>query len=277
MAHLHHEKPAQDSWIANRDSDGARFRAHVKPMLEGGRALLDCDWLPRQRKALAVMSGDTDIERLLVLRLSGYRVSAVGVDDLRDDGAAAEILQQRAPDALVVFGEDGAAAAAKIVAEAESRGLEVIRVTAGDVPESYCYRSNRENGDATDPQISSSVEAALAAELGRKLAETGGTYDIADTSSKLGEYSFFRNGKCYWFRFDESFSTERASISCEVAPDSYAAGRLSLGLPGVVVRRDSERGVSVTRLVRKFRKNPHLFLADSRLAPLRWLAHHVVR
>ena len=282
MAHLHHEKPTQDRWIANRDSDGARFRANVKPILQSDRALLDCDWLPRKHKALALILGDVDIERLLVLRLSGYRISAVGVDELRDAGAATEILLHHAPDALVVFGEDGdSTPAAKIVAEADDRGLEVINVTEGDVPESYCYRSNRHRDGERDgervAQIPSSLEQALARELSEELTGTGREYDPDDASTILRENSFFRDGKCYWFRFDGSFSTERASISCPVAPDSYAAGRLSLGLPGVVVRRDPEHGTSLTRLVRKFRKNPHLFLADSRLAPLRWLAHHVVR
>ncbi len=139
--HLHHPKPAEAKWYRKNDWRRSRFNDCVNAYLEKPSVLLERDWLPRRRKCLVLMKHEDHAAFYPPLRLGGYRLELLDLDDPKKLARAVDRLEGGEFDAIALFNP-------YMQSHTELRpyfelgkkcGAEPIVVERGALPESWYY------------------------------------------------------------------------------------------------------------------------------------------
>ena len=140
--HLAHPKPARDEsgWYERHDWRRERFTPAVDRWASDPRGLLECDWLPREKTALALVAPDDDVGPFLALRLAGYGV--VRAETAGETGARA--------DAVVISGQShrGRSELREAFDDAVRAGVRGMIIASGPLPDAVNYEIGARAGSA---------------------------------------------------------------------------------------------------------------------------------
>lgn len=139
IVHLHHASAGLgDSWTRKRDFTRSRFNEQARPFLEDPRRLLAYDWMPRGKKALALIEHAEQIELFGIVRRSGYRLVPCIPEELANTDLPA-LLQAEEIDTIVAcIADDELQPATRDALEtAKEHGLQTLVIRRGVFPESW--------------------------------------------------------------------------------------------------------------------------------------------
>ncbi|WP_201498168.1 capsular polysaccharide export protein, LipB/KpsS family [Psychrobacter arenosus] len=132
IAHIHHEKPVQSTWVKSNDWKRNIFNEAVKCFYEDKRQLINQDWMKREKKALILLKHVDQYDMFIPLRLAGYKLELYTTDkwyNLEDY------------DAIAIFNPymKSHREFSDFVHNARINNVKIITIERGGLPNSFYY------------------------------------------------------------------------------------------------------------------------------------------
>lgn len=207
VGHLWHPKNPDNSWVSNNDWKRNRFNEEAKKYLSNEVYLLECDWLPRSKKLLALVKHADHVHFMYPLRLSGYEIDFL---DLQSNDSKSETIKKIEAghyDAVAIFNPymKSHSDIYTFYKYAVANGAKPVVIERGALPESWYYAEEMSYADSDfanfEPKRYSAKNKNLVEEylqtlrLGNSTLEKNGNYEA--TWLKYKVVSVLKGKKCF--------------------------------------------------------------------------------
>ncbi len=197
IAHLNHPR-GQGAWYSEGDRAKTKLAREVNGFLSNPSALIERDWLPREKRALILLKHERQYQYFLPLRLQGFRLHLMRLGDPESEQRAASLLTEGGVDQVFVFNPymSSHKGLSPWVARARTAGIAVTVVDRGMLPESWFFAEDMPYGDSEYERLDLDAapiaedELAIADEYAARLQKGGATLepngDFAETMRRRG-------------------------------------------------------------------------------------------
>lgn len=141
VGHLWHPKPEASDWIKSNDWKRDTFNEETALYLKDRKRVLECDWLPRRHKVLALVKHEDHINYFLPLRLCGYQFEVFDVNNQDQRVQVMKKIDSGYFDAVCMFNPYMKSHSDLYVyfEYARKSGIKPIIIERGALPESWYY------------------------------------------------------------------------------------------------------------------------------------------
>lgn len=200
VAHLYHPKPEEMSWVKTNDWKRDAFTEATSAYLNNRKELVNLDWLPRNKRVLALVKHDDHFNYLFVLRNAGYKIDYFDMEKKENQINVIKRIDAGFYDAVCMFNPYMKSHTDLYLyfSYAKNKGVRPIVIERGALPESWYYAEDMAYADSDYDRLN----------ISEVVIEDQSLIESFFERIKSGNFTLESNGS-----FDETFYKYRLLLS----------------------------------------------------------------